>query len=208
MTIRSQVSGWLCLASVLFSGGLLFAAGKPTISHAPSTTRVSTSAGDVDRIKIQARQAFFEGRYKAAASLFEQATKLQPDSSAAFEGLGRSYERLAEMAVLPGRLSVKARKNYQIALDLDPRNSEALQGLIELHTMPVGVCYGNLDEAALLVDQLNHIDPSLGELNRFRLEEAMRESHSPEMAARCGYQHIARAFEKAAGATKANQNVR
>jgi tetratricopeptide (TPR) repeat protein len=169
---------------------------------------LNTSAISSSSILTQGGQALRTGDYKKAVSLYEQAVRLQPDNSSAYDGLGRAYERLAESSPFPGRLAGKARKSYQIALNLDPFNAAALEGLIEMHTLPVGVCYGNLDEAAVLFERLNQIDPTMGELNRFRLQEATRESRAPEMSARCGYQSVTKAAEKVVGARKTNQDFR
>jgi tetratricopeptide (TPR) repeat protein len=187
--------------TALIAGGLAFSAG-------PSVAPLNTSALSSGSVLTQAAKALSTGDYKKAVSLYEQAVRLQPDNSSAYDGLGRAYERLAESSPLPGRLAGKARKSYEIALNLDPLNVEALQGLIEMHTLPVGVCYGNLDEAARLVERLDNIDPALGELDRFRLEEATRESHAPEMSVRCGYQSVTKAAEKIVGARKTSADLR
>jgi tetratricopeptide (TPR) repeat protein len=204
----------LAYSLVLVACGVAFGA-EPDVAHGSlptgpaSTTLGSLPSQSPDTQALQqAREAFNEGRFNDALALYQQVAKLQPNNSAAFDGIGRSYERLAELSPFPGRLAGKARKNYQIALTLNPRNTDALQDLIEMHTVPVGVCYGNLDEAALLVEQLNGIDPTLGEVSRFRLHEAVSDSRTPEMRARCGYQSVTKAVEKVVGIPKSGVTSR
>ncbi len=203
--LRFLRSGGVTLAAVLVACGLTFAAGPDVVR---GTAVAPISGNSTDSVLVRAQQAFNEGSFGRAAALYEEAAKLQPRNGVAFDGLGRSYERLAETSAFPGRLVAKARKNYQVALNLNPQSVEALQGLIEMHTQPVGVCYGNLNEAALLVEQLNHIDPALAEINRFRLKEAVRESRAPEIAVRCGYQVVPRTIAKVTGVGKSIGTVR
>lgn len=198
---RSVRNFGFALAIALITSALAFSAGPdvPTLNAA--------SMVPISRL-THANDAFNSGDYKKAAALYEEAVKLQPDNSSAYEGLGRSYERMAESSPFPGRLAGKARKSYQTALNLNPRNVEALQDLIQMHTVPVGVCYGNLDEAAVLIEQLNRIDPSLAAINRWRLQDAVRESRAPEMTVRCGYQKVVREAEKALAIPRSGSVVR
>ncbi len=133
-----------------------------------------------------ADDAWANANYGRAAALLEQAVRLEPAVSVHRMKLGLAYERQAESAAFPARLVRKARHNLRQAVLLQPADPEAIASLAELAYLPPGVCYGDLDEAAMLLERLGLIDPARAELGRAQLASARADASSIEYRVRCG----------------------
>lgn len=141
------------------------------------------SAGDLLQA---AEEASMEANYHRAVSLLEHAVRVAPGVSDYRLRLGIAYEREAESATFPSHLVRKARRNLERAAVIEPKNADAIEGLAELSYLPAGVCFGDLDEAAMLLDRLEQLDPARAEAGRAKLEQARREARSGEYKVRCG----------------------
>ncbi len=130
-------------------------------------------------------QAFTQGDFKQAAHSYEHAVKIEAENPVYLEGLGRSYEREAEQSALPIFLTRKARISLQRALRIDPNNVAALQDLADLEQQPIGLCGGNLTEAALLNDHLATIDPDAAAREQWLHADAVNEDHRPGQRVLC-----------------------
>jgi tetratricopeptide (TPR) repeat protein len=133
-----------------------------------------------------AEEASLEANYHRAVSLLEHAVRVAPEVSEYRLRLGIAYEREAESASFPAHLIRKARRNLERAVVLEPKNADAIEGLAELSYRPAGVCFGDLDEAAMLLDRLRQLDPARAEAGRTKLENARAEARSGEYKVRCG----------------------
>jgi tetratricopeptide (TPR) repeat protein len=145
--------------------------------------------GDMARL---ANDRFHQGDYKKARKLLEKAVQLDSTNADYREALGRTYEREAEQSSAPFFLNNKARLSFIRALELQPSNSAALTDLIELATQPIGLCEGNLDEAAALVDRLAQVDPQAARRQKEYLDDAKREAAKPGQRALCGPVKVSR----------------
>jgi tetratricopeptide (TPR) repeat protein len=130
-------------------------------------------------------QAFTQGDFKQAANSYEHAVKMEVENPEYLEALGRSYEREAEQSALPMFLTRKARISFQRALRIDPNNVAALQDLSDLEQQPIGLCGGNLSEAALLNDHLATIDPDAAAREQWLHADAVHEDHRPGQRVLC-----------------------
>jgi Flp pilus assembly protein TadD len=116
---------------------------------------------DASVLELTGQNYFMLGDFKKAADMFESLSKISPQSSKAYLWLGRSIGRIAETANpfrQPG-LAVKARKNFEKAVELGPNNVEALNVLLEYYLRAPGFLGGGTDKAETLAARLKSIDP-------------------------------------------------
>ncbi len=110
------------------------------------------------------RNRFQLGEYKRAAEAFEKALAADPSNSTYALWLGRSLGRRAESAnpLLAPSLASKARRWFERAVELDPRNLEALSDLLEYYLEAPGFLGGGLDKARAVVARIKEADPAEG----------------------------------------------
>lgn len=87
--------------------------------------------------------------------------------------LGQIFGEMAAKASFfsAGSLALKFRKEVEIALQLDPRNLDALYSMMQFKFQAPGLMGGNKDEARALADKITTLDPSEGYLAHASLAE-------------------------------------
>src|SRR5579862_56725 len=135
---------------------------------------------------------FMLGEQKRASEAFQKAVREDPGNSNYYLWLGRSYGRRAEMSNPFSAMGYasKARQNFEKALELDPKNSEAINDLFEYYLEAPGVLGGGLNKAVNLADRIDKLDPIEGHYAQARLAEKQKEFHRAE-------QHLRRAADLA-----------
>ncbi|MEO8661423.1 MAG: tetratricopeptide repeat protein [Bryobacteraceae bacterium] len=111
--------------------------------------------------ELMGRSYFMTGEFKRAGEAFEKALASDPSNSDYALWLGRSYGRRAETAnpfSAPG-LASKARRGFELAVELNPRNMEAVNDLFEYYLEAPGFLGGGLDKATALTEKINQLDP-------------------------------------------------
>jgi tetratricopeptide (TPR) repeat protein len=104
---------------------------------------------------------------RAVASL-ERAVQLAPKDSEYQDWLGKAYGRKAEESLFLSAMSWarKTHREFEIAVELDPRNFEAQRDLIRYEMNAPSVVGGGDDKALRHIDGLEKIDPMQGQLAR------------------------------------------
>jgi tetratricopeptide (TPR) repeat protein len=104
---------------------------------------------------------------RAIASL-ERAVQLSPKDSEYHDWLGRAYGRKAEESMFLSAMSWarKTHHEFEIAVELDPRNFEAQRDLIRYEINAPGVVGGGDDKALKHIEALEKIDAEQGQLAR------------------------------------------
>ncbi len=104
---------------------------------------------------------------RAVASL-ERAVQLAPKNSAYHDWLGKAYGRKAEESMFLSAMSWarKTHREFEIAVEIDPRNFEAQRDLIRYEINAPSVVGGGDDKALKHIDDLEKIDPVQGQLAR------------------------------------------
>jgi tetratricopeptide (TPR) repeat protein len=110
------------------------------------------------RLAMRAKNA------EAAASLFEEAIALDGTKAAYYVELGGAYGNLAQNAGLLGKASFagKTRKALEKAVELDPKNFEARNGLVQFYSQAPGFMGGGMDKAYAQVEEMIKIDAFRG----------------------------------------------
>src|SRR5713226_8199521 len=135
---------------------------------------------------------FMLGDAKRASDFFQKAAAAEPNRSEYFHWLGRAYGRRAEISspFFAISLASKARQNFEKAVELDPKNREAINDLFEYYLEAPGFVGGGLDKATKLAQRIAELDSSEGHWARALIEEKRKEFPSAE-------QHLRRAMEMA-----------
>lgn len=123
------------------------------------------------------RNRYMLGDYKLASEALERAVAADPSNSEYALWLGRAYGRRAEtssMFTAPGQ-AAKARVYFEKAVELDPRNGEALSDLFEYDLEAPGFLGGGMDKARALVPRMAAISPAEGYWAQARIAEKRRE---------------------------------
>ena len=132
---------------------------------------------------------YMQGEYKKATEILEKAVAADPGNSDYELWLGRAFGRRAETSspfTAPSSAS-KARQHFEKAVQLNPRNMDALSDLFEYYLEAPGFMGGGLDKAVGVAEQMASIDPVEGHWAEARLAERRKEfdtaEHHLQMAA-------------------------
>jgi tetratricopeptide (TPR) repeat protein len=102
------------------------------------------------------------GAFKKAAEALEKAAGGDSRNSSFHLWLGRAYGRRAETSsflTAPG-LASKARRSFERAVELDPRNVEAISDLLEYYLEAPGFLGGGIEKAEALARRIEPVHPA------------------------------------------------
>jgi len=132
------------------------------------------------------RNYYMQRDFKKATEALEKAMAAEPGNSGYALWLGRAFGRRAETAspfTAPGYAS-KTRQYFEKAVQLDPRNLEALTDLFEYHLEAPGFLGGGLDRAAATASRIAQIDAAEGHTAQAKLAEKKKEYGAAEQSFR------------------------
>jgi tetratricopeptide (TPR) repeat protein len=101
------------------------------------------------------------GQFKKSAEAFDKAVEANPNSALSHHWLGKAYGRRAETSnpfLAPG-LASKARQQFEKAVELDPKDVEAVDDLFSYYLEAPGFLGGGLDKAQALAERIKTLDP-------------------------------------------------
>jgi tetratricopeptide (TPR) repeat protein len=114
-------------------------------------------------------QSYYQLRdYQRAIVSLERAVQLSPKESPYHDWLGRAYGRKAEESIFLSAMSWarKTHREFEVAVELDPKNLEAQRDLIRFEINAPGVVGGGDDKALKHIGDLEKIDSIQGQLAR------------------------------------------
>lgn len=121
------------------------------------------SKKDFDNLLLLGRSYFELKKFGDAVDVLDSATQVTPKSSEAQLWLGRAYGRLAESnKLLAFGRARKARAAFERAVQLDPKNRDALDDLFEFYFEAPGIVGGGLDKAEGIAKQIAALDADDG----------------------------------------------
>jgi tetratricopeptide (TPR) repeat protein len=168
-------------------------AGSPDYEHARKLYNLTDFGGSLQILRsasqkdaaicaLIGRNYYMLGDFKRATEALEQAVATDPSSSEYALWLARAYGRRAETSsffTAPGYAS-KARQYFEKAVQLNPRNGEALSDLFEYYLEAPGFLGGGMDKADALVPRMAALDPSEGYWAEARIAEKRKEYGNAE----------------------------
>lgn len=171
------------LLLILGMGGLLVA-GSPELERARSlynltafdqSLRVLQSMPDKDAAvyDLMGRDYYMQGDYKRSTESLERALAAEPGVAVHALWLGRAYGRRAESASIftaPG-FATKARQYLERAVELDPRDLDALADLFDYYVEAPGFLGGGMEKAQRTAAQMSVVSPAEGYLAQAKLAE-------------------------------------
>jgi tetratricopeptide (TPR) repeat protein len=128
------------------------------------------------------RDYYMLGDYRRATEALQKAVAADPASSEYALWLGRAFGRRAETSTVltaPGHAS-KAREFFEKAVQLDPRNLEALSDLFEYYLEAPGFLGGGIEKARGLVPRIAALSPSEGYWAESRVSQKGKEYRDAE----------------------------
>ena len=163
---------------------------------------------DAEAYELIGRNLYMEGDFKKAGEAFEKAVAAEPGRSDGFLWLARAYGRRAEGSnpfTAPGYAS-KARQNFEKAVQLDPRNLDALNDLFDYYMEAPGILGGGVEKAQALVPRIAQVSEgdsqsALSKLAEKRKQYAAAEDHL-RRAIQAAPQHVGRYIDLAQFLTK------
>lgn len=171
--------------------GILSAAG-PSLNEAESRYQRTDYQGSLALLNGQTSDAeanfligrnyFMLGDYKRAADSLQKAIGSQPSNAEYADWLGKIYGRRAEVAnplLAPG-WAIKARQAFERSVELDPKNSEALDDLFDYYIEAPGFLGGGYEKAAGIARKIAAVDPPEGHSAEARLAQKRKEYGSAE----------------------------
>lgn len=165
--LRSLVAGLVvCLASTAWAvePGAISRAEvlyQKTDYEAALRLVQNAPANDAAAQYLAGRVYFMLGDFKRSSDALERAVAADPEKSDAHLWVGRAYGRRAETAspfTAPG-LAVKSRMHLEKAVELDSKNLEAINDLMEFYLQAPGFLGGGTEKATALVAKVGRIDP-------------------------------------------------
>jgi tetratricopeptide (TPR) repeat protein len=145
---------------------------------------------DVGTLQLIGQDYFMLGDYKKASDAFEKAVSLAPKDAVCAHWLGRTYGRRAEAGnpfTAPG-YATKTRQMFEKAVELDPRNGEAVNDLFDFYLQAPGFLGGGIQKAEALARHIAELDEAEGHYAQAQLDEKRKQFDSAE-------QHLRRAAQ-------------
>ncbi len=123
------------------------------------------AAQDAFQMHMAAGQAFYnQGQHDPAIKEFKAAVKLQPNSSLAHMWLGRAIGRKAEKSswFRAAFLVDDIRREFERAVELDPKNVEARSDLLDFYMDAPGAFGGGRDKARQQAEAIASLNKAEG----------------------------------------------
>jgi tetratricopeptide (TPR) repeat protein len=146
----------------------------------------SSAHKDAAAYALLGRSYYLLGDYKKATEALEQAIAAEPGNSEYHLWLGRAFGRRAETSspFTAPRYASKTRQAFEKAVELDPKNKEAINDLFEYYLEAPGFLGGGVDKAVKLSSRIAELDPVEGHYAQFRLAEKRKDFRAAEQQLR------------------------
>jgi len=148
--------------------------------------QVSDAAPDAESYNLLCRAHFMIDEWDRGIAACERAIALDPRKSLYHLWLGRIYGEKADRAgfVSAAGLAKKVRTEFERAVELDPKNSEARADLAEFYMEAPGIVGGGKDKARAQAEALAGFNPALADYVTGRIAEKDKDKATAERAYR------------------------
>jgi tetratricopeptide (TPR) repeat protein len=192
LRISRIISGGLFALAAVLASGMSTGTADPVRSalnqgRADEALRTLDStlaqdASDAEARNLRCRVYYEEEQWNRAIADCEAAVRLDPSRSDYHLWLGRAYGQQAEHVSLIAafRLARKVSAEFQEAVQLDPRNADALADLGEFDVEAPSIVGGGVSRAEALVPQLGSVSASAALDLRARIAESRHDYAAAE----------------------------
>ena len=138
--------------------------------------------GDAATNFLLGRDSFMLGDFKAATDYLQKAANENPRSGEYLDWLGRAYGKRAETSnpLMAPSWASKARQTFEHAVQIDPKNSDALSDLFDYYLEAPGFLGGGYDKAQDVAEKIAVVDPVEGYFEKAKLAQRRKEFDSAE----------------------------
>jgi len=138
---------------------------------------LASNPNDAEAHNVRCRVYYQEEAWDPAIADCEAAIRLAPNDSTFHLWLGRAYGKKAEHASLMSgyQLARKVHAEFEQAVQLDPRNTDALADLGEFDVMAPSVVGGGIAHAQAVVQQLSSVAPCEAATLQARIAESKKD---------------------------------
>lgn len=185
--MRFLVVGTLYLLPLLAAAPNLEQASKLySYTDYDGSLKILLSQGQKDKdaavLHLIGKNYYMLGDYRKATDYLERATSADPSNSVYFHWLGRAYGRRAETSTpfTAPMYASRARQNFEKAVQLNPKNEEALSDLFEYYLEAPGFLGGGLDKASHAAQRITELDLIEGHYAQAKLAEKRKEFGNAE----------------------------
>lgn len=151
-----------------------------------SLALLNQKSGDPTVQFLAGRDYYMLGDFKRSSEYLQKATAAEPRNSEYVDWLGRAYGRRAETANVlsaPGYAS-KARQAFERAVQLDPKNRDALSDLFDYYLEAPGFMGGGYDKALEVAQKMAAVDPPQAYFAEAQLAQKRKEFSTAEQQLR------------------------
>jgi tetratricopeptide (TPR) repeat protein len=145
-------------------------------------SRTAASPNDAQAFNLLCRAHMTLGNWDAGIADCQKAVALEPKNSEYHLWLGRVYGEKAEHTnfLAAAGLAKRVHKEFEIAVELNPKNLEARADLAEFYVEAPGIVGGGRDKAEVQARELEALDPPQGHLVRAQIAEKQNDLGTSE----------------------------
>jgi tetratricopeptide (TPR) repeat protein len=135
-----------------------------TANYNASIALLKPHKNDPAAMALLGRDYYMLGDFEKASNYLKKALAAQPNNSEYADWLGRSYGKRAQTSNLlhAPLFASKARKSFERAVQLSPKNTDALSDLFHYYLEAPAVLGGGYDKAANIAEKKSAVDPAEG----------------------------------------------
>jgi tetratricopeptide (TPR) repeat protein len=169
-------------ASVADSAQDKLAAGRIDEAMAELNGRLSSAPADAESSNLLCRAYFALEDWDRAESSCRKAVALDPDNSRFHLWLGRVYGEKADRAnfVVAATLAGKVRGEFELAVQLNPKDVDAQLDLAEFYLMAPGIVGGGEQKAREQAQSIATVNPARAHWVYARIAEQKKDSATAE----------------------------
>jgi tetratricopeptide (TPR) repeat protein len=169
-------------ASVADSAQDKLAAGRIDEAIAELNGRLSSAPADAESSNLLCRAYFALEDWDRAESSCRKAVALDPDNSRFHLWLGRVYGEKADRAnfVVAATLAGKVRGEFELAVQLNPKDVDAQLDLAEFYLMAPGIVGGGEQKAREQAQSIATVNPARAHWVYARIAEQKKDSATAE----------------------------
>ena len=183
---------WLALVGLVVVPHIAAQSATPALAKAEefykhtdfesSLALLNPQSSNADTNFLIGRDYFMIGEFRKSSEFLQKAVSSKPENGDYVDWLGRAYGKRAETSnplSAPGWAS-KARQAFERAVELSPKDSDALSDLFDYYLEAPGFLGGGLDKAQRVADRIAVIDPSQGYYVAAKLAQHRKEFGTAE----------------------------